>query len=369
MKKLILVLFVAFSAIGCKSSRVGSTRNVEVRFLDDYTIPGDLEFENTAVGGLSGIDYYDGNFFLVSDHPGQPRFYKAEINISEEKIEEISISEVVQIDLSDTILKEAHLDLESIIFEPANQTFTLSSEGLIKEGKDPMIFKVSEKGEFLSSYTLPENFLAESSKKPRNNGTLEGLTASFDKKGIWAAMELPLKTDGPKPKLIRTKSPVRITYLDNRTMQALEQFPYKLEPIAKIPWMYFAVNGVTDLIEYAPKKFLILERGFASGHGSKGNTVRIFDVDANLATNTLEKDNLTVNFYNPAKKVLLYDFKWAKKFLSQEIIDNIEGITIGPTLPNGNKTLLLVSDNNFNSIGPQLNQVILMEFIPKNQSL
>ena len=366
MKKYFFVLFIAFSAFGCKSSRVGSTRNVEVRFLHDYTIPADLEFENTAVGGLSGIDYYDGNFFLVSDHPGQPRFYKANIDISEEKITGLTISEVVKIDVSNEALKDEHLDLESIVFEPAKQAFTLSSEGSIKQGKDPMIFEISKEGEFLSSYTIPENFLAESSKKPRNNGTLEGLAASFDKKGIWAAMELPLKTDGPKPKLIRTKSPVRITYLDNNTRKAVDQFSYKLEPIAKIPWLYFAVNGVTDLIEYAPQKFLVVERGFASGHGSKGNTVRIFDVDASLATNTLEKDNLTVNFYNPAKKVLLYDFKWAKDFLSQEVIDNIEGICFGPTLPNGNRTLLLVSDNNFNSIGPQLNQVILMEFIPKN---
>ena len=28
-------------------------------------------------------------------------------------------------------------------------------------------------------------------------------------------------------------------------------------------------------------------------------------------------------------------------------IDNIEGVTFGPTLPNGNKTLIFVSDNNF----------------------
>ena len=37
-------------------------------------------------------------------------------------------------------------------------------------------------------------------------------------------------------------------------------------------------------------------------------------------------------------------------------------ITFGPDLPNGNKSLILISDNNFNSMGPQVNQVILMEF-------
>ncbi len=84
-----------------------------------------------------------------------------------------------------------------------------------------------------------------------------------------------------------------------------------------------------------------------------------------MATNTLDMNNLRVSFNNPAKKTLLYDFKWAKDFLSQEIIDNIEGITFGPTLPNGNQSIILISDNNFNSLGKQLNQVILMEYKPK----
>ena len=229
-----------------------------------------------------------------------------------------------------------------------------------------MVFKTSKNGNFVSSFSVPENLLAESIKKPRNNGTLEGLSFSHDGKGIWAAMELPLETDGPKPKLYPTKSPVRITYFDKKTGNATKQFPYRLDRIAKVPWLYFAVNGVTDLLEYAPNKFLILERGYSAGHGQKGNTVRIYDVDATLGTNTLDINNLRVSFNNPAKKTLLYDFKWAKKFLSQEIIDNIEGITFGPELSNGNKSLILISDNNFNSMGQQLNQVILMEFIPKN---
>lgn len=366
MKKLFYfgVLLVSLSA--CKSSRLGSTRNVQVRFLDEFVIPDSLQIDGKTVGGLSGIDYHDGNYYFVSDHPGNPRIYRAEIEISDEKIDTIVISEAIEIDKSSDALKNAHLDLEGILWDPEKEEFTLISEGSIKELLDPRVFRVSKRGNFVDSFEVPENFLAHSSKEPRNNRTFEGLAKSFDQKGIWVAMELPLKTDGPKAKLIRTKSPVRITFFDEKTGQATKQFPYRLEPIAKIPWLYFAVNGVTDLVEYAPDKFLVLERGFAAGHGSKGYTVRIFDVDASLATNTLDRSNLKVNFYNPAKKTLLYDFKWAKQYLSEEFIDNIEGITFGPTLSNGNQSLLLISDNNFNSYARQLNQVILLEFIPKN---
>ena len=303
---------------------------------------------------------------MVSDQPSNPRIYIGEIQISEERIDTVAITGVIRLDRDNESLKNEHLDLESILLEPASGNFLISSEGNIRNAKDPMVLRVSKEGNYIDAFAIPENLLAESVRKPRNNGTFEGLATSYDGKGVWAAMELPLETDGPKPKLYPTKSPVRITYFDKNSGKAVKQFPYRLERIAKIPWLYFAVNGVTDLLEYAPDKFLILERGFAAGHGQKGNTVRIYDVDASLATNTLDINNLRVSFNNPAKKTLLYDFKWAKNYLSQEIIDNIEGITFGPTLPNGKQSLILISDNNFNSMGKQLNQVILMEFTPNN---
>lgn len=365
MKKNIFFVVLALSLVGCKSSKIGTTDNLQLRFLDDYVIPKDLKIDGTVAGGLSGVDFHEGNLYIVSDQPSNPRIYTGRIHLSDETIDSVSLDKVTLINASGDTLKDEHLDLEGILLDPQTGQFILASEGAIKKGKDPMVFTTSKTGELTGTFVIPENFLAASSKKPRNNGTFEGLARSYDNKGIWVAMELPLKTDGPKPKLIRTKSPVRITYYDKETKEATKQFPYMLEPIAKIPWLYFAVNGVTDLLEYAPDKFLILERGYASGYGSKGNTVRIFDVDASLGTNTLDRNNLGVTFYNPVKKKLVFDFKWVKKHLSEGIIDNIEGITFGPILPNGNRSIILISDNNFNSMGEQLNQVILMEFKPK----
>lgn len=365
MKKAFFLLVISISLFGCKSSKIGSTENLQVRFLDEFVIPENINFEGTVVGGLSGIDYHQGEYFLVSDQSTDPRFYTVKIHIAKENMDSISFEKVTMLNTDIENQKKAHFDLEGILYDSSKERFILASEGAIKSGKDPMIFTTSEEGKILEVLETPENFKAESAKKPRNNGTFEGLARSFDQKGIWVAMELPLKTDGPKPKLFRTKSPVRITYFDLESGKATKQFPYMLEPIAKIPWLYFAVNGVTDLIEYAPDKFLIMERGYASGHGSHGNTVRIYDVDASLGTNTLERNNLGVTFYNPAKKKLVFDFKWVKKYLRDEIVDNLEGMTLGPLLPNGNQSILFISDNNFNSLGEQLNQVILMEFILK----
>ncbi|HET8854895.1 MAG TPA: esterase-like activity of phytase family protein [Salinimicrobium sp.] len=365
MKRYLTVLLLLVVLSACKSTRIGKTQNLQLQLLDDYIIPKDLKIGGTLVGGLSGIEFHDGKYYLVSDHPSQPRFYQVNIELDKEQIDTIIFEQVILIDQDSGVLKGKHLDLEGIIYNQEKDHFVLSSEGSLGNGKDPAIFKVTPEGAFIDSFAVPQYFMADSRWEPRNNGVFEGLAQAYDKEGIWTAMELPLKSDGPKPKLYPTKSPVRITLFDEDTQQPVRQFAYLLESITKIPWLYFAINGVSDMLQYAPDKFLILERGFSAGHGSDGNIIRIFDVDASLATNTLNTNNLKVSFYNPAKKELVYDFKWAKDYLSRGFIDNIEGITFGPILPNGNQSILLISDNNFNSLGEQINQVVLMEFTKK----
>lgn len=363
-KSLLLCLFLILS--GCGTSKNIISENVQVKLLDDFIISEDLEIGGTKVGGLSGIDYQDGQYYLVADHPGNPRFYKAEIKIAEQKIDTVIISEVIELKReSSEFLKSHTLDLEAIRFDPELHQFVLTSEGSILSGKDPSFFHITPSGEYVSHYKLPDYFKASGEQQPRHNGVFEGLAISYDKKGYWVGMELPLKKDGSKPKLFPTTSPIRITHF-SKNGEATKQFVMQLEGITKIPWLYFAVNGLTEILEYAPDRFLVLERAFSAGHGSNGNTVRIFDVDARNATNTLGVENLRKIDYKAAKKTLVFDFKSIKKELKEQIIDNLEAMTFGPDLPNGNKTLLLASDNNFNSLGKQISQIILMELTIKN---
>ena len=361
MKKIILLLLLVILSASCGTIKPIDSQHIELNFMDDFILPENLEIGGTKVGGLSGIEYYDGTYYLVCDHPGNPRFYKASIEINQKKIDTALISEVIELDRTSGFFKNNTLDLEAIRYNVEENNFTLSSEGSINNGKDPSIFNVTPNGEFISNYSLPDYFLASGKQKPRNNGVFEGLAESFDKSGYWVGMELPLEQDGSKPKLFPTKSPVRITHFNKENGKPSRQFVMQLENITKIPWMYFAVNGLTEILEYAPNRFLVLERAFSAGHGTNGNTVRIFDIDARNASNTLNFDKLRKNDYTAATKKLVFDFKSVQKQLKENIIDNLEGMTFGPDLPNGNKTLLLISDNNFSSLGRQINQIILME--------
>jgi len=175
-------------------------------------------------------------------------------------------------------------------------------------------------------------------------------------------MEAPLKLDGEEPTFQKTSSPIRITYFDNQIKKATKQYAYQLEHITKPAKGNINVNGVTALLEYKENHFFIIERTYQSGYGSYGNIIRIFEAILDeKATNINDIESLKKTNFIPLKKRLLFDFSAIENQLTQGIIDNIEGITYGPKLSNGNQSLVLVSDDNFQLYGTQLNQFILIE--------
>ena len=98
---------------------------------------------------------------------------------------------------------------------------------------------------------------------------------------------------------------------------------------------------------------LVLERSYSTGH--LNCTIKVFIADLNQATDitNLPLKNNAGKFIPISKKLLLN---------MDELgiyIDNIEGVTFGPDLPNGHKTLLFIADNNFSS--SQVSQLLLFE--------
>ena len=85
---------------------------------------------------------------------------------------------------------------------------------------------------------------------------------------------------------------------------------------------------------------LALERSFATGQ--TGDDIRLYFIDTNGATDVSGLPALAGQSYKPVEKTLLLDFNDLGIY-----IDNLEGMTLGPDLPDGRKSLLLVADNNF----------------------
>ncbi|WP_088418635.1 esterase-like activity of phytase family protein [Flavobacterium covae] len=368
-KHIPFILFFIFFFISCnkpedkKITQTTETINIvnpsklKLLFLDDFIFPSNQYFQNLLIGGLSGIDYdfEKDRYYIVSDDPNNPRYYITNIEIKNNTISKTVFTDMILFDKKENFYSSRFLDLESIVF--TNNQITLSSEGSIYGNQKPSIFNSDEKGHFLSEFSIPSIFLQET----RHNGSFESLTKSVDKQGIWSANELPLKTDGSEPDYKTTDSPVRFTFYDSNTKQATKEFVYELSPLIKPRTGSEDINGVSDILEYKKDHFLVIERAFQNE-----NIVKIFEASINSnTTNSLNIKNLKSEKYVPMKKELVLDFNDIKKHLKQSKIDNIEGICFGKNLPNGNKTILVISDDNFQQFGPQLNQFILFELIEK----
>ncbi|GAA4279073.1 esterase-like activity of phytase family protein [Aquimarina mytili] len=341
-----------------------------IEFIDEFVIPNQ-EINGVPIGGFSGIDYQNGKWYIICDTSTPPiRFYEADIIYDKDAFQNVEITKMIEIkDVSGNPMTPGIVDPEAIRYDPISNTFVYTSEGSINNDVDPALIEISTQGDQVRSFTLPDNFKANTTNDtsgPRHNGVLEGLSLRFDSKGYWVSFELPLIQDGPEPTTTDTESPVRITSFNKTTGIAERQFAYELDPVAREAALgtTFEVNGLVEILEYENNKFLALERSFASGYIDGGNNVKIYKVDATNATNTLSIETLNSANYTKATKTLLFDFETIRSNLTNTTVDNLEGITFGPTLKDGSKTLVLISDNNFNSFYPQLNQLIVFKVIP-----
>lgn len=165
---------------------------------------------------------------------------------------------------------------------------------------------------------------------------------TFDLGGrLYVGTENALEQDGPAAAL-GIGSPSRITEYDTATGCRLAEYVYATDPVADapVPAGAFASAGLAELLALDDEDTLLaLERSFSTG---VGNDIRLCLVRTEGATDVSGAASLQGLDYQPAEKNLLLDL--AGLGLAP---DNVEGMAFGPDLPDGRKTLVLVSDDNF----------------------
>ncbi len=358
---LTLILFFVYSCTSSKQALLLPPIGTGLTFIDEYIIPSTASVDGLEIGGLSGLSFDHNQYYLVSDDPRTPRFFTADIQISPKGIDTILFQKATRlIDNHEVLDKKSHLDLEDIYLWDGD-TLIFVSEGAIKKAVDPTLFIAQTSGKILAKFPLPHYFSSnpKNQNRPRHNGVFESLTPSYDHKGIWVATELPLILDGSEPTFDQKGTPVRITYFDYSSKNATRQFAYPLDPLDKDPKNGFGVNGVTALVQIDQNTFWILERGYVEGYGKEGNTVKVYEATLQNTTNTLAIPSLMGQKITLASKKLLFDFETIRHLLTANGIDNIEGMSFGPKLPDGSQTILFISDNNFEPSAIQISQVLL----------
>ena len=373
------ILFIAgLFLYSCTATKKAIQANVNIgslNYLDSYEIPFNLKYKNTTVGGLSGIDYDAKNdwYYMISDDRSDKnpaRFYKSKIFISQRGIDSLAFIDVENMLQPDGKIFPNNLqdrfkvpDPEAIRYNPKKNFLVWSSEGerIVKANDtvmiNPFVIMMRPNGKYVDSFALPENMKMNITEKgPRRNGVFEGMTFADNYKTLYANVEEPLYEDGPRADVMDNDAFIRIIKFDVKDKKSIAQYAYKLAPVAFAakPENEFKINGVPDILSLGNDKLLVIERSFSTGR--LPCTIRVFIADLNDATDismiTLKGNHSFV----PAKKTLLLNMDDLGIYT-----DNIEGVTFGPLLPNGHKTLLFIADNNFTVL--EKAQVLLFEII------
>ena len=350
------------------------TPHIALRFLGEQRLSHRLEFGATIVGGLSGIDYDSATdtFYVISDDRSAfspARFYTARLKIGEHGFTNLSLLRAITLLRKDgtPYLPRPAPDVpdpEAIRFDPGTRTLWWTSEGERSVSRsrliDPFIRQADLDGRYLGEVPLPAMFRMRSDVHgPRDNLVFEGATLSTDGASLWVSMEAPLLQDSAMP-TTATGALTRISRFPRDASGGFgalgAQYAYPVDPVphkAIVP-VVAAINGVTELLALTPSRFLVLERAYAVGFGVR---VKLFEASIDGATDVKDvpavRGALTVA---PMKKRLVLDF--ATLGIA---IDNLEGVCFGPKLANGHRTLVFVSDDNFNP--GQITQFLAFEVI------
>jgi hypothetical protein len=359
----------------CTSSK-REQKSVEIaglKLLSEYVVPYNQQFANTTIGGLSGIDYNPEKkeYYLISDDRSEKnpaRFYTARILLNQNKIDSVVF-------LRNTFLKDEmgnfypnslhdpfHTpDPEALRFNAKKKIFTWSSEGerIVNSKKtileNPAIAEIEPDGNFIDTFQLPPQFIMHANEYgPRQNGVFEGLTFSKDYKFLFVSVEEPLYQDGPCAGTGDSTGVVRIIKFDMKTKKPVAQFAYVIDPVAypAITPSSFKINGISDILYFNKNKILVIERSYSAGRLSC--TIKVFLADISSAENINRVASLKNDQVKIVSKKLLLNMDELGIY-----IDNIEGVTFGPTLSNGKKTLIFIADNNFNPL--EQTQFLLFE--------
>lgn len=279
-----------------------------------------------TVTELSGITYLGGDEYLaVMD--GSNRLVWIEIALSDDgAIESARVTRGLSLSQKQ--------DFEGIAFRPARPHSVLLSEE-----DTPAVHEFDLKdGSLLKTFDVPPVF-----RRRRTNRGFESLALAPDGAALWTANEEALSVDGDpsSPQKGTTVRLLRYVAQDD-TFVPEAQFAYQVEPMhGKV--VQHASSGLSELAVLPDGTLLALERSFAYREDGVMFLSRLYAVDLSEATDISgqrqplrgrEKD------FTPAAKTEL----WSGA-IDEAMGMNLEGITVGPRLPDGRWSLVGVVDD------------------------
>lgn len=343
----------------------------DARLLGVHELDRGLKVDSTTVGGLSGIDRdpRTGEYLMISDDRstiGPARYYTADIEVGGGGVENVELTSATELTRPDGSAyppykqsiddpctgaqracdRAGAVDPEEVRIDPVTRQVWWSTEGTFKKPTvlNPAL-RASRGGRTTNELPLPRDFRFDRAgeRGPRGNLSLEAFAFVDGGKRIVTALEGPMIQDGPAP----TPDKGALTRISEHTRAGAiaAQYAYPLDPIFAAPKdQPYMDNGIPAILPVDGNgRYLVLERAYSDGNGYR---IRVYEVDTSKAEDIRGVDSLAdARGIRPLRKELVAD-------LGQMGVDpvfNAEGMTWGPKLPNGDRTLVMVVDDNFSA--------------------
>ena len=350
-----------------------SAQAIQLKLLNEVDFPYRFDFKNTLLGGLSGLSYdsKSGDLYAISDDRSEnnpARFYSFQLTPRSKgfSIEPKSVTVMHRADGQE--FPKLGIDAEGIALSPWGTLF-ISSEGDMGQSPriNPSVFESTRDGKWIRDLEIPMEFLPNSeaiqTRGVANNLAFESLSISPSGKSLFVGAESALVQDGPLASFDHGATVRFFRYpLSQKEMKPLAAYAYPLDavPAASLSGegtLSIAMNGVSDFLALDEDRLLVMERGCVVKGISVFVSIRLYEVNLSKASDVLGVSALKDQKIRLAEKKLVLS---VGKVVPS--VDNLEGMSFGPILPNGKQSLVLVSDSNFKVV--QKTQFLVYEVNP-----
>lgn len=294
--------------------------------IGQSTVDSTATFGGTNIGGLSGLTFDGSNFYAISDDKSNVRFYTINIDLSSATLPVTFTGVTLLRDSTNNLFVSDVADPEGITFAGGGNIF-VSSEGMFSTSTPQFInrFNIASG---IQNFSLPiptpkyDVSPADTSNGIRNNRGFESGSITPDQQFLFTTTEVALEQDSTSD----NGSPSRILKYNLSTNSVEGEFVYNSD----------SGNGVSDLLALDGNTLLAIDRHVDLGFG------KIYQISLQGATDVKNNPSLIASGLGGITLA-------SKTLVLNGLFANYEGMTLGPILPNGKRSLILVSDNDFGS--------------------
>lgn len=244
--------------------------------------------------------------------------------------------------------KGLRLDPEGIRAEP-DGSFWLADE------YGPWIDQYSATGSRIRRITIPPKFLIEApsqdptrelppvcTKGRQANRGFEGLARSPDGSKLWAILQSPLIQDNALDERAKRAG------LNIRILEVIIKGPQTGTTRELVYQLEKGSNGVSEILALSDHDLLVLERDGEVGREAVWR--RLYTIDISKATDvtavdSLPREDLPAEITPVAKTQFLDLCDERFGLVGKNMPEKIEGLALGPVLPDGRRTLIVTVDN------------------------